>query len=381
MGHKSDTTQTVNSDNVKQSVLPDTPQEPEVEEAQPQPTRNLYQRWNAVLSEIRSVEKRGENKDQKYDYMKAADVLKELRPLFAKHGLVLKANPRADNIDDSEYQSKSGSTAHYVRLEMHYTLINCDDPTDRDELIGIGDSSDYSDKALNKARTGALKYTLRDNFLIDDQDDVADSETETPDRAGPQNKVGRQPQAQTPVQFSGRSQQFTGSIVECEQGESENGSFMWFTLHDRTDKMYTFRQEDVQWVKVNNRVVVTCSEKQGRQGKIYWQVTELSAPLTPDFINGQSKAAPKPIAVLETANQILKRMFPEPKDAKRKRLIEALLENQPESLHAKILQSFEKRMKSENPSTETGMMALLDISITAVTEEAAELFPSEAATQ
>ena len=373
-----------NKSGVTQTVIADTPQKPEVKEVamtEPKPMRNLYQRWNAVLSEIRSVEKRGENKDQKYDYMKAADVLKELRPLFAKHGLVLKANPRADNIDDSEYQSKSGSTAHYVRLEMHYTLINCDDPTDRDELIGIGDSSDYSDKALNKARTGALKYTLRDNFLIDDQDDVADSETETPDRAGPQNKVGQQAAVTQSQPFQGRSKKFTGSIVECGEGESEDGSkYKWFLLHDQQERMFSFREPDFQWIANNNRLVVTCSEKQGRQGRLYWQVTELAAPLTPDFINGESKPVAKPV-IVESAAWILKRMFPKPEDAKRKRLTEGALEDQPEALRVKILQSFERRVNSEKPSSELGMLSLLDISKTEAMEEVGGLFSTEAQTQ
>jgi hypothetical protein len=376
-----------NKSSVTQTVIADTPQEPEAkgptlpDSEYPQPKRNVYQRWNSVLSEIKSVAKLGDNKEQKYPYMKAADVLKELRPLFAKHGLVLKANPRLDNIDDSEYQSKSGSTAHYVRLEMHYVLVNIDEPSDSVELFGIGDAADYSDKALHKARTGALKYTLRDNFLIDDQDDVAESESETPDRAGPQNKVGRQAESRQAEQPSLRTRKFTGSIVECGEGESEDGSkYKWFLLHDQQERMFSFREPDFQWIANNNRLVVTCSEKQGRQGRLYWQVTELAAPLTPDFINGESKPVAKPV-IVESAAQILKRMFPKPEDAKRKRLTEGALEDQPEALRVKILQSFERRVNSEKPSSELGMLSLLDISKTEAMEEVGGLFSTEAQTQ
>src|ERR1700678_2584712 len=117
-----------NKSSVTQTVIPDTPQEPEVKEAQPQPKRSLYQRWRDVMNDIESVEKRGKSKNNageiKYPYMKAADVLKELRPLFAKHGLILKSNPRVDNINDEEFETRNSGKAHFVRLEVNYVLIN-----------------------------------------------------------------------------------------------------------------------------------------------------------------------------------------------------------------------------------------------------------------
>lgn len=157
---------------------------------------NLYQRWNAVLNEVESVEKGGENKDQKYRYMEAADVLKMLRPLFARHGLILKCNPQVIEmaqdgtgaiklaIEDSEYVSKSGTTMHVARLTMRYTLINIDKPDEVEVLFGVSDASDSSDKALHKARTSALKYALRDNFMIDSQDEL-EADQQTHDRAEP----------------------------------------------------------------------------------------------------------------------------------------------------------------------------------------------------
>jgi hypothetical protein len=162
---------------------------------------NIYQRWNRVLAELESVEKSGVNKEQgNYKYMETPDLLKALRPLLAKHGLVLIANPASGTglepetsvglaLEDSEYPSSQGKTMHYVRLRMEYVLVNIDDPTERVTLIGISDASDVADKAIHKCRTSALKYMLRDNFLVDAQDD-AEADKETHERGGSQTRVG-----------------------------------------------------------------------------------------------------------------------------------------------------------------------------------------------
>src|ERR1017187_977041 len=134
--------------------------EPAEQKAQP----NVYQRWNAVLKDCGSVAKSGENKDQKYTFMPAADLLKMLRPLIAKHGLVLKSEPNLETITDAEYDTRSGGKMYGVRVSVEYTLINIDDPADCVIFHGVADADDTGDKALHKARTGAMKYTLRDNF-------------------------------------------------------------------------------------------------------------------------------------------------------------------------------------------------------------------------
>jgi hypothetical protein len=370
-----------NKGNVSQTVIPDTQagavvsETKQAEQQQPQPKPNVYQRWNAVLAEVKSIAKLGENTHDNYDYLQATDVLKELRPLLAKHGLVLKTNPLVDKTDDSEYESRSKTTMHFVRIFTEHWLVNCDAPEDCVQLLGIGDAADVSDKALSKARTGALKYVLRDNFLIDGQD-VAEAEKQTSERTGPQNKVGQQRAVQPQAQPALRTQEFTGSIAECGEGTSEDGgAYKWFILFNRNDRMFSFDEENFQQLDKNRRVHLLCTERVGRQGKMFWVVKEIISSLSEQFAgqeaNKTNGAEAKPAIVRESAATILKRMFPEAKDVKRKRLVELSLNNQPESLHARILQSFERRIASEKPSSETGFLSCLDISITAVTEEAA----------
>jgi hypothetical protein len=89
---------------------------------------------------------------------------------------------------------------HYVRLRMEYTLVNVDDPSDRVTLIGISDASDVADKAIHKCRTSALKYMLRDNFLVDAQDDAEATKRPTNAAARRLASVGSSsPAARAPI--------------------------------------------------------------------------------------------------------------------------------------------------------------------------------------
>jgi hypothetical protein len=80
-------------------------------------------------------------------------------------------------------------------------------------------------------------------------------------------------------------------------------------------------------------------------------------------------AAPAPKG--ESAAEVLKRMYPTPKDVKTRRMVEEAIKRQPEDVGRPAMIAFEKRIASEKPSTELGVLALLDISIQEAIEAAA----------
>jgi hypothetical protein len=310
---------------------------------------NLYQRWRNVLADIESIEKSGRNKDQNYTFMRSADVLLTLRALFAKHGLVLKANPNVANVDDSEYTTKNGAHMHCVRLEMHYELINVDVPDDRCELIGIGDAADSSDKAINKSRTSALKFTLRDNFLIDDQESAKiDADNATHERESRQQRFDRSERKDEV------SRRFAGVITDCSEGGGKSEQrFKWILLNNVAERLYSFDEDRFDELMPGKRIAAVCTQRAGKQGRPFWVIREVTAeqPLTPQ----------PPETPVGTIGSILQRLFPNGKETARRRLVEEALKDSPPSFHLPILQSFERRMLAERPSSELGVLALLDI--------------------
>lgn len=128
----------------------------------------LMKKLHAVMQAISSIEKRGVNRSQGYDYMMAEDVLAEVRQEFIKQGLVLL--PACTKQDVIEGQTKGGGTNYLTSADMEYTI--CDIETgERVVLQWRGLGQDTGEKGLYKAYTGAIKYFLRNLLLIPQGDD------------------------------------------------------------------------------------------------------------------------------------------------------------------------------------------------------------------
>lgn len=129
----------------------------------------LAARICAIMSECKTIEKRGKNHSQGYTYVREADVADHVRDLLGKHGVA--CLPSVEHIDEREYKSAKGYAMRFVRVRVRYALINADNPEERYEIVHFGDSSDSGDKALYKAITGAHKYMMMRLFFIGADDD------------------------------------------------------------------------------------------------------------------------------------------------------------------------------------------------------------------
>lgn len=121
------------------------------------------------MSDIGRVAKDGFNEGQKYNYTKADDIITEVRSALIKQGIVFLSS-EVDQTRLPDRESRNGGAILGVVVKMQFTLMHT---TDDEKLIAVhsGEGMDSGDKAVNKAKTAALKYFLQQTFLIPTGDD------------------------------------------------------------------------------------------------------------------------------------------------------------------------------------------------------------------
>jgi len=127
--------------------------------------RTIHERMAAVFADLRNLPKSGYNKFFAYAYVTESDMSAAIRPLFAREGLYLLAT------DEDVTLVEPG----HVLLKTRYVVRSV--TGEQVEFVGYGEGRDVSskgvvgDKALYKAKTGALKYALMKSFMVDTGDD------------------------------------------------------------------------------------------------------------------------------------------------------------------------------------------------------------------
>lgn len=154
----------------------------------------LVQKLIEVYRKVEFVEKRGTNEAQHYSYVRASDIAHAIRNALQELGVYAQVNfqvLRSYTVErglDSNGRPKSPMQAVDVRADVVFF--------DADSAVtfsssGLGSGTDAGDKAIFKAQTGALKYALRNAFLVPDNtdpegDESTDRETESkPAKASP----------------------------------------------------------------------------------------------------------------------------------------------------------------------------------------------------
>lgn len=175
---------------------------------------SLARKLSALLADVQSVPKAHRNKDQNYDYASAEDLVAQVRPLLAKHGLALLADVEEVVREVSTYKKSNGADGFQrtSSVRVAYTLL------DSDTGYGLtrrfeGDGIDYGDKATAKAMTAATKTMLRTLFLVDLGDDAERDSIE----------AGRPVDRTRSGGSSGRPQSRTSSIPTPPPSRPSNG--------------------------------------------------------------------------------------------------------------------------------------------------------------
>ena len=128
--------------------------------------RSLAEAKLAAMREVSYVKKQ-EGGKLGYPYVSEEDILQVVRPAMIRHGITL--NPtKVQQLEAGQFKTKNGAIMRVVRLQVTFGL-QCaleDGKTETAVVETVGEGADSMDKASGKAMTAALKYALRQTFLV-----------------------------------------------------------------------------------------------------------------------------------------------------------------------------------------------------------------------
>ena len=136
-----------------------------------------------VMAAASHVQKTGKNSFHGYNYASDADLLRVIQPAMSDAGLIMVPT----QVAQSDKQLDKGKTQTDVHVE--YTLVHSSGESMTIQAVGRG--IDKEDKGPYKAMTGALKYALRQTFLVPTGDDPEASAHSAP--AAPRPKLNSAP--------------------------------------------------------------------------------------------------------------------------------------------------------------------------------------------
>lgn len=144
-----------------------------------------------IMEEIGNVKSTGDMKGQ-YSYLSEGDVLKAVKTAMIKEGVFIYPAEISDSVYDT-YESKTGTRMVHFHAQYGYKVAH---PAS-DTFIMVyarGEGADVGDKSANKAATGALKYALRQLFMLGggDDPDATDSESQAGGSGGSRQRQSRQ---------------------------------------------------------------------------------------------------------------------------------------------------------------------------------------------
>jgi hypothetical protein len=162
--------------------------------AQIQKKLTLLEKLHKVYEAIEYIDKTGKNSAQNYDYLKAAEVTRAIRKAFIDLRIYAEINydfvgapytiARAKDKDApfSAVNVKCSSVFHDLDSDAKITAS------------GLGTGADTGDKAGYKAMTGALKYCLKNAFLVPDEaDPEGDPSTDENNNRAPARQISDEP--------------------------------------------------------------------------------------------------------------------------------------------------------------------------------------------
>ena len=144
-------------------------------------SKNIFQRLSAITQELSMVAKNlevGVGKSQ-YKAVGEADVLREVKPLEAKHGVysypfsrqIIESGTIENEKIDYQTKEKIVQKSLFERIETIYRFVNVDNPAEYIDITTYGDGIDTQDKSVGKAMTYGDKYALMKAYKIITGDD------------------------------------------------------------------------------------------------------------------------------------------------------------------------------------------------------------------
>lgn len=133
------------------------------------PTGKLAAAICEVMAAVPYIQQTGHNKHGRYHYASDADLMSALQPAMVDAGLALV--PTGAFCEMSEHSPTKANAAQWrADLIQTFTLLHTSGESIDIQTVGCG--TDGQDKAPYMAMTGAIKYALRQLFLVPTGEDA-----------------------------------------------------------------------------------------------------------------------------------------------------------------------------------------------------------------
>lgn len=170
-----------------------------------------------VMKEIGSISKDRKNEQQKYSFRGIEDFYQAAHPAMINHGIFCAPKVLSRDVYRFEKTNDMGKVTIWlhVALEVEHRFYAGDG-----SFVPVttwGEGLDNSDKATNKAMSGAMKYALIELFCVPTKD-VEDSDRDSPEAGKARVKMGEKTQAapQEPVTLPPPLPKPNGTATEAQ---------------------------------------------------------------------------------------------------------------------------------------------------------------------
>ncbi len=138
--------------------------------------RSVHEAFNAVMGDVRAIEKSDRNQQQGFRFRGIDAVMQEVGPALRAHGVHIIPTPV--EMRSETYETAKGTSMRNVTVTMQYAVYG---PAG-DSFIGgaIGEAADSGDKAVTKAQSVAYRTFLLQSLTVPTGD--ADPDTQTHER-------------------------------------------------------------------------------------------------------------------------------------------------------------------------------------------------------
>ena len=147
-----------------------------------QPSPLIHAAMAKCLGEVEAVGKNRRNAQQGYAFRALADVYKACQSVLAANGVHFAPFAVCDYVCEKLERANGGISFHVTMLVEHRfyasdgSYIPC---------VTIGEATDTSDKASNKAMSASAKYALVQAFCLPEEDPDADADHSSPEVVAP----------------------------------------------------------------------------------------------------------------------------------------------------------------------------------------------------
>lgn len=148
----------------------------------PGPAKSLAEAMNRVMQHVGYIQKKGTvTVGQGYKFAGEAQFIEAIRPELVEQAIVV-CPVNMEVLASEVFPNSSGKPQNRIVLRVTFRFTHA--PTGQTlDVVTCGEGIDNGDKATNKAMTGAMKYALRQAFVIETGNDPDDTPSHTQERA------------------------------------------------------------------------------------------------------------------------------------------------------------------------------------------------------